>query len=224
MRPLRAFWASSTRNKIALSLAGLVLICGCLPSILLSLAGSPPPAPTAADRSAPASAPTTPPAPTTAPTDAPATATPNPEPGYASGALGLGRPAFEARFGPPTREAPGGIVFYGPELSVIFLDGTVWQIERSWGDGPVSLDEARAAARALLPADAALVETSTSPAGATVDRYTSPSLIDRFPAATAIGSAELSSWPGGEPGDHIVIYRADQRGVFGAVIGIGNTP
>lgn len=189
---------------------GFLVFCGLCAIVRQSLGLIPPIEPTAVVV-ATAAPPTEEPAaaPTEAPTEVPAA----PADDYASGALGLSQEAVEAERGQATREA-SGIQFYAGDVSIIYLGGRAWQVEQSLSP-PAELEAARATARELLPADAELIETYTAASGATVDRYRSASLAERFPD---------DGWVGGEPGDHVVIYRADDRGVFGLVVGTGNNP
>lgn len=207
-----------TRTQLILIATALFFFCGVCSLALGNRASRPvaSPAPTQAAQAT--TIPTDVPAPTTVPT-VPAALTTVAEPtvtttdGFPSRALGLSRAAFEVQFGQPSQDL-GMIVNYGGGISVIYVDGVVAQVEQGI-EPPVSLAEARALAPQLLPLDAKAGESYTAPSGSPVDRFSSAALADRF---------EPFSFVGGEPGDLIVIYRTDDRGVFGLVVGLGNNP
>lgn len=96
------------------------------------------------------------------------------------------------------------------------MEGTVWRLERSWGNTPIALAAARTEGKALIPTDAQLVETYRYQDRATVDLYKSEWLKVRLPN---------DNWTNGEPGNFIIIYRQPSSiQVTSLVIGTGNNP
>jgi hypothetical protein len=164
--------------------------------------------------------------PTSEPTIEPTTVTPTTEPvvddNYQSGGLGLSRQAWEDRHGAPGQKIGGFISYEGTTYAVAYQMDNVWHLEKSWGSTGVSLDEARAESKTLIPSDSQLQQTYTSANDQLVDLYTSEALKSRFPESQQLGSMTLSMWPGGEPGDFIVIYRRTGDRVTSIVLGIGN--
>lgn len=76
----------------------------------------------------------------------------------------------------------------------------------------------------FFPADAVQIDQYARPAGpGTVVVYNSPWLAERF---LAIDDPVIDDWfPGGNPGDFIVIYQENSSGlVEGVVTGLGNNP
>jgi hypothetical protein len=126
-----------------------------------------------------------------------------------SGGLGLTRAEWEAAHGAPTGADPGGaFLHYAGGYAVAFdgegLEAASHHIEQAWGDArAVSAEEARAAARALLPADAAQTGTSSSRAG---------NPVTVFRSAWLAGRVAPIWWLGDEPGTHIAIYRTQLNG------------
>ena len=189
---------------------------------------TPPPPATVAATTAPAVAPTatsppTPaptaistPAPTTAPTTAPTAAPTAPAAALASGGLGLPHAAWEEQHGQPGPAVQGFFSYQRGHYRVAFADGRARHVEQIWGEQDAqSLDEAVAAARALLPSDARLVRTETIEGGHRADLYHSAALASVFPA-TAFGGAQ--------PGEHVVTYRQiTPEQVVSIVITLGNT-
>ncbi|MCG8348195.1 MAG: hypothetical protein MI924_10505 [Chloroflexales bacterium] len=133
---------------------------------------------------------------------------------FQSGGLGLTREAWEARYGAPL-ETMLGVTIYTGGLSVIYRNDKIWSITQVW-ETERTFDEARAMAKALLPADSTLVEMYTTSIGQRVDRSQSETLQYDF---SGFGL-------GNEPGEHIVVYlhRPDTLNVTGFEISVGNNP
>lgn len=147
-----------------------------------------------------------------------------------SGALGLLRANWEAAHGTGKRSATSLGHDYGGGLTIAYQNDpsgaeTAWFIEQQWASDDVrTYDAARSAAQRLAPLDSTLVRTFQKN-DRTIDLYHSEWLKSRFPATQKIGDADHSFWDGGEPGDFIVLYRADADGrVTSFVISIGNNP
>ena len=134
------------------------------------------------------------------------TATPAAD-GFASGGLGLARAAWEAQHGAGTDA--GGSVEYEEKTYVVGFQGeNVASLERIFNPA-VSLDEARGQAKALLPADSQLAQTSESSDGGTVEVYQSAALAARLPATG---------------GDCTATYRQSGGGVMSVVLRWGKNP
>ncbi|CAA9588163.1 MAG: hypothetical protein AVDCRST_MAG88-4342 [uncultured Thermomicrobiales bacterium] len=115
-----------------------------------------------------------------------ATATPGPIcPLFRSGGLGLSRRQWEARAGAPLTTAvegrAGGPSSMAPEITVgsyrapngtyevRFADDILFSVRYQWAQGAaLSLDEARARMRPLLPEDAEYLQAQESPRGRTL--------------------------------------------------------
>jgi len=139
------------------------------------------------------------------------------ESAFDSGGLGLTRSEWERSHRPGGTSQPGYTVYDQGKYAVIFVDGQVQHLERSFSDNGPSLTKARAEGATLIPQDARLVKTY-SPDGLpelTVDLYLSQSLKDRFTSA---------EWPGGDPGNFTVIYGVYSGKVARIVISLGNNP
>jgi hypothetical protein len=99
---------------------------------------------------------------------------------------------------------------------VQFYDENVWHLVcHPLDGGSVTLEEARRISKQYIPKDARFVKTYTSRSGTTVDLYNSKFLIPRF---------KDSSWPGGKPGDFVVLLKNQTGSVNTFIIGIGNNP
>lgn len=114
------------------------------------------------------------------------TTTAQPAVGIASGGIGLTREAWDAIHGPPV--AGQGLLSYEDgAYDVGAPGGIVSFVEYGWDAPDVPVAEAEAAARALLPADARLVETFVAPAtpsgptGLRLHRYQSLDLAGILP-------------------------------------------
>jgi hypothetical protein len=108
---------------------------------------------------------------------------------FESGGIGLSRAEWEAVHGPGD-VGQNYVTYEGGRYFVQFAGGAVSFIELGWEDrGGVDATVALAEAEALLPADAAFLETfyapptGGGPVGLTIDRYESAALPDRFPEA-----------------------------------------
>jgi hypothetical protein len=137
---------------------------------------------------------------------------------FVSGGLGLSRTDWERDHGPPVREV-AGFVHYGDETWVVaFMEGSVWHIERTYGDREAASPElARDEGMRLMPPDAQFIRGYSSPSGQPVHLYVSESLKGRFSS---------DRWTGGQPGNFIVLNRTrttDDR-VTSLVIGLGDNP
>jgi hypothetical protein len=112
---------------------------------------------------------------------------------YPSGGLGLSLDDFEARYGPGEvgqtymqYQLPDGMYFVGATKSQSQGQRTINYIERSWDEGSGgSLDDAKAEAGSLLPADAKFIESYQATSarilhGTRVDRYQSRTISQRL--------------------------------------------
>jgi len=172
----------------------------------------------------PTPVPPTPVPPTTTPTEAPAAiAAPAPQ----SNGLGLTREQWEARHGAGTDDPISGVDYANGFIINYQADpsgaDTVWMIEQRFKPA-LSLSDAKAIAKLVIPMDSKLVESHIDPDGRTVELYISEWLKDRFPATMKIGTGDVSMWTNGEPGNFTVLYRGDQREARSILIGIGNAP
>jgi hypothetical protein len=180
----------------------IMLLCG-MPFFVADRMGliprlTPTPAPTATVTPTPAPLPT-----------ATVTPTPAPPPGIGSTVA-----TWQAAYG--QGQEKNGYQIYGDWETLVFPGDLVQHIERTY-DPPVPIAQAKQDITSLLPADATLIETYT-PEGrpeTTVDLYSSPSLAIQLPA---------DAWPGGEPGQFIVLYKDFGEGVAVVIIGTGNNP
>jgi LPXTG-site transpeptidase (sortase) family protein len=168
-------------------------------------------------------------APRNTPTPVPPTPTPAPPRPVVQiagpGGLGNTDADLAKAFGAPVGEASGGLVVYhanSVEYRAAFTDTTDPPARRAAMIGrvparPMSLDDARKEAQALLPKDA--VRRGSAPEGNSkfvVERYTSPSLADAIPPQ---GYAEGES----DPGDFLVVYtRMPDGRITDIVVGLGN--
>ena len=116
--------------------------------------------------------------------------TAQPDEGIASGGIGLTREAWEMIHGPAT-VGQGLLSYEDGAYDVGAPGGVVSFIEFGWVAPGVPSDEAEATARALLPADATLVETFVAPAtpsgptGLRLHRYQSLDLAGVLPEFVA---------------------------------------
>jgi hypothetical protein len=143
-------------------------------------------------------------------------------PAYSSGGLGLDMADWERSHGAGLPDDPNSTMFFkyeGGKFVVQFSklkSGNVSYIEHVWGDrDAVSIENARAESKQLIPADSKFVKTYTSRSGSTVDLYTSVSLKDRF---------STSEFIGGKPGDFIILYRNQTGRTTTFIAAIGNNP
>lgn len=144
---------------------------------------------------------------------------------FSSGGLGLTRTEWDIHHEPDTGDQ-NTVSYDQKTYRVTFLNGTVWSLTRLWDTAGVALDDARLAGKALIPADSQFVQTYTDQDKRTVDVYHSEALKGRFPATIEVGGSTVSAWPGGKPGDCIVIYNqtAGNSSVTSISIAIGNSP
>jgi hypothetical protein len=139
------------------------------------------------------------------------------------GGLGNTRPNIDGAYGPPRGETSGKLVVYqkGPaEIHVWYGPEPLRAaaLTLSWPkNANVTLDAAIAQSRPLLPKD--VLSRSPKPEGnAThvVERFASTTLAQVLPR----GLFELTN---GEPGDILVVYDKDSKGLIQRiVVGIGN--
>ncbi|QDV38864.1 hypothetical protein ElP_68230 [Tautonia plasticadhaerens] len=141
----------------------------------------------------------------------------------------MSRADWERTHGALEQEVAGFFHYEDESYAVMYLDGNVRHVERTWGDaGAVTPTKARSAAKSLIPRDAKLVRSYRSQTGRPVELYTSASLKERFRAAETPEGEPESPWIGGKPGDFIVIYRVYRfrsgDRVTSIVASIGNNP
>jgi hypothetical protein len=168
-------------------------------------------------------------APRNTPTPVPPTPTPAPPRPVvqlsAPGGLGNTDADLAKAFGAPVGEASGGLAVYhanGVEYRAAYTDTTNPPARRAamiarLPAKPMSLDDARKQAQALLPKDA--VRRGSAPEGNdkyVLERYSSPALADALPPQ---GYAEGES----DPGDFLVVYtRLPDGRITDIVVGLGN--
>jgi hypothetical protein len=143
----------------------------------------------------------------------------------AGGGLGNTRSDMDAAYGGPVGETPDHLVVYRKSnvedhvLLVPDLNGRAAVIVQI---PPASTDQAQAQAQAhsLLPRDAQ--PPNAAPEGNAqfvVQRYTSQALAQALPPEA------LSSIPGAQPGQFLIVYALDAQGrVTRWAIGVGNDP
>lgn len=137
---------------------------------------------------------------------------------YKSGGLGLERITWESQHGSPITGGEPFLRYENDKFAVMFSQsGKAAHIERTYGDrNAVAFGDAQADSKKLMPSDAKLIRTYTSPgSGNLVDLYRSQSLKDRFPAESFIG---------GKPGELVAIYRNQTGVVTSFIVAIGNNP
>jgi hypothetical protein len=137
-------------------------------------------------------------------------------PPFVSGGLGQTRQEWEQAHGQPSRVSIF-LEYESGRLIVGLSNENVWHLERIWVPrDAVSLDVARAEARAFLPSDASLIQTVERGDGRTVDVYSSASLAPRF---------SPMAWNGGKVGTFSIQYRhrsAEDRRVTSAMFRLGD--
>ncbi|MDQ2808035.1 MAG: hypothetical protein M3Z04_14160, partial [Chloroflexota bacterium] len=129
---------------------------------------------------------------------------------YASGGLGLSAAAWEQQHGSPNHgSAVAALANYEQNKYIVaFWEGSVFTILRQTHGTTLPLATLKAEAHAMLPQDAKPLKTITEPnvlggADNTVEMYTSPSLVARYPANPKIGPV---SWGDVSPGTVSIIY------------------
>jgi len=115
------------------------------------------------------------------------TLTPTPYIPYKSGGIGLNEDEWNAAHaitGTGSQSATTQVTVYDEVYGVVFVDGMVAYIDRTWPGGGVTLDDAEVEAARLTPLDRQPIRTYYPPelAGAAVSVFFSPSLVERFPA------------------------------------------
>jgi sortase A len=167
-------------------------------------------------------------APRATPTPAPPTPTPGPAPPAAQvsppGGLGNTDTDLAKALGAPVGEANGGLVVYhfaGAEYRAAYAETADAPARRAvmvarLPARPMTLEEARKEAQALLPRDARPRSSAEGNQRYVVERYTSAALAKALPPQ---GYAEGQS----EPGDFLVVYtRLPDGRITDVIIGIGN--
>jgi len=129
---------------------------------------------------------------------------------FVSGGIGLTRATWETLHGPGRDDGRGGVAYEQGTYTVQFLDDRVQHVERVWGEASaLSIEEARAEARRLGPADARVAQPVSSRGGAARELFASDALKARFGAG---------AWAGAEAGQFVVLYR--QNAGLGSVTSI----
>jgi hypothetical protein len=123
-------------------------------------------------------------------------------------------PARSTTTTPPVRISDPTVTIATVVLSKSIGNNNPCHFEQTY-DSPIGIVAARKQVQPVLPTDAQLVRTYNPPAvpELTVDLYNSAWLKDRY-----------TSWPGGDPGDFIVVYGPSSIAVSRIVIACGNQP
>lgn len=136
--------------------------------------------------------------------------TPVPPPAFESGGIGLTRTEWRSLHGSGTRVGPV-VIYEDGKYAVAYTSGLVTFIETDWeNEGGIDAADAADVVRALLPADARLVQryylppTPGGPVGLAIERYESASLAIRLSAAPL-------DWDG----SIVVVYQHQQPEVTG---------
>ncbi|MBV9169689.1 MAG: hypothetical protein JOZ81_06370 [Chloroflexi bacterium] len=145
-----------------------------------------------------------------------------------AGGLGNTRADLDAAYGAPAGQTPDGLVGYRKgayEYHVLLVPdingraALIVQLQQQTTAPPMTLDQAQAQARNLLPKDAQ--PPNPQPEGNpefAVQRFTSATLAEALPAT-------VFQRFGGQPGQLLAVYALDSSGgVTRIVVGAGNDP
>jgi hypothetical protein len=132
-------------------------------------------------------------------------------------ALGLRMSQWEEIHGASERVESGSFHHYESGRFVVrFTDSKATHVEKVWGDrNAIPFEQARDEVKQLMPKDAKQIRSYVSRAGRKVDLYSSEYLREQFPN---------ERWPGGRPGNFIVIYRENGKSVTSILLANGNNP